>query len=110
MSTRDFLSLISSLLAVDTIEPSKVELRGTQSGEIRFTCAVAEQRLSPLCNKCQHRAVAVEVPTEYTGRREVFGAAKSFCLLLPVNEIAIPNGIAQEKPVRVLLYCWYVGI
>ncbi len=80
------------------LEPSNVELCGTQSGEIRLTCAVAEQRPSPLCNECQHCAVAVEVPAEYTGRREVFGAVKSLCFLFPVNEIAIPNGIAQEKP------------
>src|ERR1700688_2143889 len=103
MSTRDFLSLIKSLFAVDVLEPSKIEFCGTQSGEIRFTCAVAEQRLSSLCDECQDRAVAVEVPAEYAGRRQVFGAVKSFCLLLPVNEIAIPNGIAQEKPIRLRL-------
>jgi len=36
-----FWSLINSLFAVDIIEASKVEFSGTQSGEIRFTCAVA---------------------------------------------------------------------
>src|SRR5882724_9484784 len=110
MSTRDFLSLIKSLFAVDVLEASKIEFCGTDSGEIRFTCAVAEQRLSPLCDECQHCAVTIEVPAEYTGRREVFGAVKCFCLLFPVNEIAIPNGSAQEKPVRLRLYRWYIGI
>src|SRR6266446_2920680 len=105
MSTRDFLSLTNSLFAVAMLKQPKVELCVTQAGEVRFTRAVAEQRLSLLGEECQHRALAIEVPAEYTRRREVFGAVKSLCLLFPVKEIAIPSGFAREKPVRIRRPC-----
>ena len=92
------------------IELSKVELCGTQSGRNPLHLYRRRATVRPLRDECQHRAVAVEVPAEYTRRREVFGAVKSICFLFPVNEIAIPNGIAQEKPVRLRLYGWYVGM
>jgi len=110
MSTRDFSSINCSLGAVDLLEPSKVELCATQAGEVSFSRAVAQQPLSALCDEYQHRAVAVEILTEYAGRREVFGTVKSLCLLFPVKKIAIPNGIAQEKRVCLCNHCWDVGI